>query len=70
MLIPEHNRVVYVSVCSFIWTSFLAYMKALQAQREQQEMAIDSTNKKELLENTNNAKSTIRSIEKSKSNSL
>lgn len=70
MLIPEHNRVVYVSVCSFIWTSFLAYMKALEAKREQQGMANDGTNEKEFLENTQNAKSMIRSVEKSRSSSL
>ncbi|XP_046481343.1 mpv17-like protein [Neodiprion pinetum] len=29
-LIPERNRVVYVSVCSLMWTSFLAYMKSLE----------------------------------------
>ncbi|XP_011297303.1 mpv17-like protein [Fopius arisanus] len=33
VLIPERNRVVYVSVCSLMWTSFLAYMKALDAER-------------------------------------
>ncbi|KAL2732988.1 mpv17-like protein isoform X1 [Vespula maculifrons] len=70
VLIPEHNRVVYVSVCSFIWTSFLAYMKALEAKREQQGMANDGTNEKEFLENTQNAKSMIRSVEKSRSSSL
>ncbi|XP_076674585.1 mpv17-like protein [Andrena cerasifolii] len=32
-LIPEHNRVVYVSFCSLIWTSFLSYMKALEQKR-------------------------------------
>ncbi|XP_066587931.1 mpv17-like protein [Prorops nasuta] len=33
VLIPEHNRVVYVSICSLMWTSFLAYMKALETKR-------------------------------------
>lgn len=33
VLIPEHNRVVYVSICSLAWTSFLAYMKALDAKK-------------------------------------
>lgn len=32
VLIPERNRVVYVSVCSLVWTSFLAYMKSLDAE--------------------------------------
>ena len=30
--IPESNRVVFVSFCSLIWTSFLAYMKQLERQ--------------------------------------
>lgn len=34
--IPEHNRVVYVSFCSLIWTSFLAYMKAVEAKKKEQ----------------------------------
>uniref|UniRef100_A0A0A9X194 Mpv17-like protein n=1 Tax=Lygus hesperus TaxID=30085 RepID=A0A0A9X194_LYGHE len=25
--IPEKNRIVFVSFCSFVWTTFLAYMK-------------------------------------------
>uniref|UniRef100_A0A1A9ULM9 Mpv17-like protein n=1 Tax=Glossina austeni TaxID=7395 RepID=A0A1A9ULM9_GLOAU len=29
-LIPERNRVPFISVCSLIWTCFLAYMKHLQ----------------------------------------
>ncbi|XP_012176482.1 mpv17-like protein isoform X4 [Bombus affinis] len=33
--VPEHNRVIYVSFCSLIWTSFLAYMKALEAKKLQ-----------------------------------
>lgn len=33
VLIPERNRVVYVSVCSLAWTSFLAYMKSLDAPK-------------------------------------
>ncbi|XP_046744495.1 mpv17-like protein [Diprion similis] len=32
-LIPERNRVVYVSVCSLMWTSFLAYMKSLEKRQ-------------------------------------
>lgn len=28
-LIPEKNRVVFISVCSLLWTCFLAYMKQL-----------------------------------------
>ncbi|XP_063972374.1 mpv17-like protein [Diachasmimorpha longicaudata] len=37
VLIPERNRVVYVSICSLVWTSFLAYMKSLDAKRLQAE---------------------------------
>lgn len=28
--IPERNRVPFVSMCSLIWTCFLAYMKELE----------------------------------------
>lgn len=38
--VPEHNRVVYVSFCSLIWTSFLAYMKAIEGQKLQQGIVI------------------------------
>ncbi|XP_044731502.1 PXMP2/4 family protein 4-like [Chrysoperla carnea] len=30
-VIPERNRVVFISMCSLCWTCFLAYMKHLQA---------------------------------------
>ncbi|CAK9809671.1 Mpv17-like protein 2 [Anthophora plagiata] len=40
--IPEHNRVVYVSFCSLIWTSFLAYMKALEAKKKENELTNDN----------------------------
>ena len=33
LFIPEKNRVVYVSICSLMWTSFLAYMKSLQDKK-------------------------------------
>lgn len=29
-LIPERNRVPFISVCSLCWTCFLAYMKHLE----------------------------------------
>ncbi|CAL7947484.1 unnamed protein product [Xylocopa violacea] len=32
--VPEHNRVVYVSFCSLMWTSFLAYMKTREAKKK------------------------------------
>lgn len=31
--VPEGYRVVYVSICSLMWTSFLAYMKSLESKR-------------------------------------
>ncbi|XP_012273100.1 mpv17-like protein isoform X2 [Orussus abietinus] len=37
LLIPEKNRVVYVSFCSLMWTSFLAYMKSLETKQLQRE---------------------------------
>ncbi|XP_051174389.1 mpv17-like protein isoform X1 [Leptopilina boulardi] len=35
LLVPEKNRVVYVSICSLMWTSFLAYMKSRETRRLQ-----------------------------------
>lgn len=32
-LIPEKNRVPFVSCCSLLWTIFLAYMKRLEAKK-------------------------------------
>lgn len=32
-LIPEKNRVPFISVCSLLWTCFLAYMKQLDAEK-------------------------------------
>jgi protein Mpv17 len=32
--IAEKNRVPFVSLCSLGWTTYLAYMKQLEAQRE------------------------------------
>ncbi|XP_017872024.1 PREDICTED: mpv17-like protein isoform X1 [Drosophila arizonae] len=36
-LVPEHNRVIFVSFCSLLWTIFLAYMKtqAMEPEHEQ-----------------------------------
>ncbi|XP_064556379.1 mpv17-like protein [Drosophila montana] len=31
-VVPEHNRVVFVSICSLLWTIFLAYMKTRELQ--------------------------------------
>ncbi|XP_055587806.1 mpv17-like protein [Uranotaenia lowii] len=36
-LIPEHNRVPFVSICSLLWTTFLAYMKQRAADGENAE---------------------------------
>ncbi|CAL1676740.1 unnamed protein product [Lasius platythorax] len=50
-LIPERNRVVYVSVCSLVWTCFLAYMKASAAKRKEKDLGINDINPKIMLEN-------------------
>ncbi|XP_012142244.2 mpv17-like protein isoform X2 [Megachile rotundata] len=47
--IPEHNRVVYVSFCSLVWTSFLAYMKALEAKKKDQDT--ETNNRIQMLDN-------------------
>ncbi|XP_049808051.1 mpv17-like protein [Schistocerca nitens] len=31
--VPERNRVPFISLCSFLWTNFLAFMKELEAKR-------------------------------------
>ncbi|XP_030568869.1 mpv17-like protein [Drosophila novamexicana] len=36
-VVPEHNRVVFVSICSLMWTIFLAYMKTRELQQQQVE---------------------------------
>lgn len=51
VLIPERNRVVYVSVCSLMWTSFLAYMKSLEAKELHE--SINDVDKVELKKNVN-----------------
>lgn len=33
-LVPEKNRVVFISCCSLLWTCFLAYMKELDRKKE------------------------------------
>ncbi|SPP86288.1 PXMP2/4 family protein 4 [Drosophila guanche] len=33
-LVPEHNRVVFVSICSLMWTIFLAYMKTRHSEEQ------------------------------------
>lgn len=51
-LIPERNRVVYVSVCSLIWTCFLAYMKASAIKRKEKDLNFnDVRDPKIMLEN-------------------
>ncbi|XP_043254564.1 mpv17-like protein [Colletes gigas] len=64
-LIPEHNRVVYVSVCSLIWTSFLAYMKAMEGKQNE---ATNDNNKKQTnkIESNHNSKSIVKTEDKSK----
>lgn len=36
-LVPEHNRVVFVSVCSLMWIIFLAYTKSRELSHEEKE---------------------------------
>lgn len=36
LVIPERNRVPFVSACSLVWCCFLAYMKQLEAKRQAQ----------------------------------
>ncbi|ALC48245.1 CG14777, partial [Drosophila busckii] len=38
-LVPEHNRLIFVSVCSLMWTVFLAYMKQRQLANEADQAA-------------------------------
>ncbi|XP_037048572.1 mpv17-like protein [Bradysia coprophila] len=38
-LIPERNRVPFISICSLLWTCFLAYMKQLEMMREREQEA-------------------------------
>ncbi|XP_055302379.1 mpv17-like protein isoform X2 [Sitodiplosis mosellana] len=33
-LVPEKNRVVFISMCSLMWTCFLAYMKQLSVEKD------------------------------------
>ncbi|PSN54306.1 hypothetical protein C0J52_11053 [Blattella germanica] len=44
-LVAEKNRVVYVGMCSLMWTCFLAYMKQLEAEK----LAAERLLKKKLL---------------------
>ncbi|GAB1866727.1 Mpv17-like protein [Camponotus japonicus] len=57
ILIPERNRVVYVSVCSLIWTCFLAYMKSFEAKRKQKELDINDIKPKIILETQSDRRS-------------
>ncbi|KAH8415354.1 hypothetical protein KR222_004998 [Zaprionus bogoriensis] len=34
-LVPEHNRVVFVSICSLMWIIFLAYTKSREVHHEE-----------------------------------
>lgn len=34
-IVPEKNRVVFISVCSLLWTCFLAYMKQLDVVKDE-----------------------------------
>ncbi|XP_076755468.1 mpv17-like protein [Xylocopa sonorina] len=65
--VPEHNRVVYVSFCSLMWTSFLAYMKTREAKKQKKEAVNDNNPKqKDHLENSINIQSANQAEGKSK----
>lgn len=34
LFVPERNRVPFISVCSLMWTTFLAYMKQLDSEKK------------------------------------
>nr|CAD7604778.1 unnamed protein product [Timema genevievae] len=34
-LIPAQHRIIFIGVCSFVWTVFLAYIKQLQVSKQQ-----------------------------------
>ncbi|XP_075155391.1 mpv17-like protein [Haematobia irritans] len=40
-IIPERHRMVYVSICSFLWTICLAYIKEMQVCNEPQQLQSD-----------------------------
>ncbi|XP_058812088.1 mpv17-like protein isoform X2 [Topomyia yanbarensis] len=42
-VVPEKNRVPFVSMCSLLWTIFLAYMKQLELEKLQQSATIMNT---------------------------
>lgn len=63
VLIPERNRVVYVSVCSLAWTSFLAYMKSLDAKKNNDE-SINTTDKLTSQNNINNKEQSTIAVKK------
>lgn len=39
-VVPEKNRVPFVSMCSLLWTIFLAYMKQLELEKLQQSKSL------------------------------
>lgn len=44
-LVPEKNRVVLISMCSLLWTCYLAYMKQLDIEN-------DAINEKKIVQRT------------------
>lgn len=36
-MVPERHRLVFVSICSLMWTTFLAYMKTKELELEQEQ---------------------------------
>ncbi|XP_017881346.1 mpv17-like protein [Ceratina calcarata] len=71
IFVPEHNRVVYVSFCSFMWTSFLAYMKSRETRNKLKDPTKDNNPKhKSHFENNVNIESANQVEDKNKKASI
>lgn len=46
--VPDRNRILFTSVCSLAWTTFLAYMKQLEQDQQQLAQLVDAENAKPL----------------------
>ncbi|XP_005177624.3 mpv17-like protein [Musca domestica] len=42
-MVPERHRVVFVSICSLMWTTFLAYMKRKEMHENEEQQEDDLT---------------------------
>ncbi|XP_015604493.1 mpv17-like protein isoform X2 [Cephus cinctus] len=64
-VVPERNRVVYVSVCSLMWTSFLAYMKSLEAKQLKKNVMQDTEKEVQKVQNTSGIQPPSQTVAKS-----